>query len=206
MSRHKKNFTVKLEPKEAVMIPEEKPLNTLVDATIEKHAEENPFEFEAVQTELDITRLELEKLKLELEEKKKEIGRLREVTPEEKKIIEGQYDKQAKDAHLKDEMERQRIYDSQLVTGKFINRRAPGNSVKLPYVKYATDPVKWYPFEDGKVYDIPRGFAEQINEHYYRPQFTQTQGAMDPNRPSSVIHEVDTSNKLYSFVPIGFAA
>lgn len=90
------------------------------------------------------------------------------------------------------------------MTGKFINRRAPGQSAKLTYLKYADDPVKWYTMEDGKVYTIPRGFADQINEYYYTPHFIQKQGIMDPNAPSSAIHDVDTSNKKYAFTPINF--
>jgi hypothetical protein len=91
-----------------------------------------------------------------------------------------------------------------MVTGKFINRRAPGQTVKLPYIKYGHETPKWWVFEDGKVYDIPRGFADQINDHYYTPKFIQSTAIMDPNRPASSIQEVDTSNKKYSFVPMNF--
>ena len=86
-----------------------------------------------------------------------------------------------------------------------MNRRAPGNPAKLTYMKYADDPVKWYTFEDGKVYTIPRGFADQINEYYHRPIFIQKEGELDPSNPSQ-IHAVDTSNKSYAFVPVEFAA
>jgi hypothetical protein len=91
-----------------------------------------------------------------------------------------------------------------MITGKFMNRRAPGQTVKLTYLRYETDPVKWYSFEDGKIYTIPRGFADQLNEHYYTPHFIQKQTEMDPNRPASAIHDVDTSNKKYAFVPVNF--
>ena len=101
-------------------------------------------------------------------------------------------------------IEKQKLIDNVMITGKFMNRRSPGQPVKLTYLKYEDDPVKWYNFEDGKVYTIPTGFAEQINEHYHTPHFIQKEGTMDPNRPASAIHDVDTSQKKYAFVPVKF--
>jgi len=167
---------------------------------------------ESVQQEIDRARMELESTKRQIEEKKLELrtagGRL--ISEDEKKIMEKSVTMTNEKNSLKEKIDRQQSYDSELVTGRFMNRRAPGQAVKLPYIKYATDPVKWYPFEDGKVYTIPRGFAEQLNGGsendpcYYTPQFTQKSGEMDPNKPSSAIHAVDASNKKYAFTPINF--
>jgi hypothetical protein len=161
---------------------------------------------ETIQKEIDKARVELETTKREVEEKKLEMQRkpYRELDKDEERIVEKQVTMSNERESLKAKIEAQRAYDSELVTGKFMNRRAPGQTVKLTYLKYETDPVKWYEFQDGKVYTIPRGFAEQLNEHYHTPHFIQKQGDMDPNRPSSAIHEVDTSNKKYAFVPVTF--
>ena len=157
-------------------------------------------EVETAQTELDLVRQELEATKREVEEKKQELKYMdRRAESAVKEIMVN-----TRGEGLSDKIARQKAIDDQIVTGKFINRRAPGSSVKLLYQKYADCATKWWEFEDGKVYDIPRGFADQINEHYYRPSFTQKTTIMDPNRPASAIHEVDTSNKLYSFVPVNF--
>jgi hypothetical protein len=163
---------------------------------------------DSVQTEIDLARIELEKLKSEIEEKKKEAERLpvRELSADEKPIFDKQVSRINQNSTLSEKIARQKAYDNEKITGRFMNRRAPGQPIKLPYIKYADDPVKWYPFEDGKIYTIPRGFADQINEYYHTPVFSQKQGPMDPNAPSSQIHEVDTSNKKYAFVPISFAA
>jgi hypothetical protein len=85
-----------------------------------------------------------------------------------------------------------------------MNQRNPGQAVKLPYIKYPEDPVVWHNFEHNKVYTIPRGFADQINDYYHTPRFVQKEGAMDPNAPMSQISAVDTSNKKYAFVPVNF--
>lgn len=160
---------------------------------------------ESLETEIDKARLELEKTKLELEEKKKELSKSsREINEDEAVIVKKQIAVSSEKAALKAKIERQKQYDNEQVTGKFINRRAPGMSAKLTYMHYEDDPVKWYTFEDGKVYTIPRGFANEINDYYHTPHFVQKQGEMDANKPSSSIHHVDTSNKKYAFVPVNF--
>ena len=53
------------------------------------------------------------------------------------------------------QIEKQKAFDDVKVTGRFHNVRHPGSSVKLPYVKYSTDPAVWHTFHHGKVYTIP---------------------------------------------------
>jgi|SRR5580692_1399428 hypothetical protein len=161
---------------------------------------------EGLQTEIDQARVELENTRREIEEKKKELqaNAGRDLTASEQSFVDNQVNMTNEKRSKQEIIEKQKAYDNIKVTGKFINRRAPGQPAKLAYIKYVDDPVKWYNFEDGKTYTIPRGFVDQINEHYHTPVFTQKSGDMDPNRPQSVIHEVDTSNKKYAFVPVSF--
>lgn len=178
-----------------------------VPMTNEIKAEENNQlnEIELVQQEIDRARQELEALRKELAEIKDKPGR--EISEDEKFVMEKQKSFVSSKAELTAKIERQKAWDSEMVTGKFLNRRAPGNRAKLTYNKYADDPVKWYTFEDGKTYTIPRGFADQINEYYYTPQFIQKQGDQvltDRVGENSAIADVDTSNKKYAFVPVGF--
>jgi hypothetical protein len=160
-------------------------------------------ELEALESEIDRARLELERTKQQLEEKKKQL----ESVPA---IVDKQVTVSNKSLALKEKIAAMKEYDNQKVTGKFINRRAPGHIAKLTYMKYEDDPVKWYDFKDGGVYTIPRGFADQINEHYYTPHFIQKQasdmiliGNESPGELSTIA-EVDTSNKKYAFVPVNF--
>lgn len=189
MARHKKIKTVNIEEKPEVPMSDEQIL-------------------ESLQTELDLARSELQKTKLEIEENKQLIQQVtsrRDLDEQEKSIVAKQISRTDEKSAAMAKIEAQKVYDCEKVTGRFINRRSPGKrEEKLTYMKYADDPVKWYPFDDGKVYTIPRGFADQINEHYYTPHFKQNQGDQDPNKPQSAINEIDTSNKKYAFVPIGF--
>ena len=160
---------------------------------------------ETIETEIDLKRQELERVKVELAEVHEKLQR-REIDQEERRIIDKQVEGHAKGNGLKEKIEKQKAYDDVMVTGKFINRRHPGSAVKLTYMKYESDPVKWYDFEDGKVYTIKRGFCDQIKDHYYKPSFIQKSPDefMDPSKPGSAISAIDTSNKLYDFVPINF--
>ena len=163
-------------------------------------------EIENAESELDRVRLELEQTKLRLEEKKAELKAqpARQYDQKEIEISKKQIAIQSKNSEARARMEQQRIDDSVMVTGKFINRRSPGQKVKITYHKHATDPIKWYEFKDGGVYTIPRGFADQLNQYYHTPRFIQKEGPMDPNEPESQIHGVDTSNKKYAFLPVSF--
>ena len=161
---------------------------------------------ENLEQEVDHARVELEKVKSELAEKKSELKSMpmREVDEDEMIIVKKQHSNTSSTRADRELIAKQKAFDDVMVTGKFINRRSPGNPAKLLYQKYEDCAIKWWTMEDGKVYTIPRGFADQINEYYHTPQFVQKQAIMDPNQPSSAIQEVDTSNKKYSFNPINF--
>ncbi len=202
MSRRKKEKSIQIEEKEVHM----------TEADVMESKEKV---LDLVQTELDLARVELERTKLEIAQQKHDLELLkknpkRPLEPQEQEIYEKQVTMSHEKSTLKDKIERQKVFDSQMVTIRFMNRRVPGQPVKLPYVKYDTDPVKWYPFEDGKVYTIPRGFADQINGGdennpcYYTPIFNQIQGEMNPDMPESSIHSVDTSNKKYAAVAVNY--
>ncbi len=181
--------------------------NVLIDETTEVCMTEGAV-LESLQTEIDLARVELQKTRNELAEKKKEFEYttlpLRELSSDEKVVVDKHLGLSVEKKALAAKIQQQKAHDDQKVTGRFVNRRAPGQAAKLTYQKYETDAVKWHVLEDGKVYTIPRGFADQINEHYYSPVFIQKEGPSDPNAPTSQIHDVDTSNKKYMFTPINF--
>jgi len=184
------------------------------DETLEKiksHKEAEPSRneeviLEDVNTEIDVSRVELEKIKQEIADHRESLKKLssREHDAKEMAISEKMVTQSSKSSALKDKIARQKAIDDQMVTGRFMNRRAPGQPAKLAYIKYDTDPVKWYDFIDGGTYTIKRGFADQINEYYYSPKFIQRSEPMDPDNPQSQIADVDTSNKKYAFVSVGY--
>jgi len=204
-SLNKKIKPVQLDFEDNIKTFSEKTEVCMTASNIDELTKDNA-ELEQIQQELDLARVELEKTKLEIEENKKALNALpvaKEIKDAPATSVEGQ--------SLKAKIAAQKAYDNVMVTGKFSNLRAPGNPVKLPYIKYEDDPVKWYTFQHGEVYTIPRGFADQLNGGsednpcYYMPHFIKNEGAIiDPNQPESGIHAVDTSKKKYMFSPINF--
>ncbi len=160
-------------------------------------------EFESIQQEIDRARIELEKTRLEIETKKHELKVISEAP-----IIVKAADTPSitiKNNADAEKIAAQKVIDNEMVTGKFYNLRVKGQQAKLTYMHHADDPVKWYTFHHGEIYTIPRGFANEINEHYHTPHFIKNEGAIiDPSNPESGIHAVDKSDKMYSFVPLNF--
>ena len=192
MGRKRKEIPVKIEP-----IQNEVPMSI---------STENETVVESVKIAMEETQMQA--LKKELAEAKARLAALRaparELDEHELALVDRQISRTNNSAALREKIEKQKKIDSEMVTGKFINRRAPGQMAKLTYSRYDTDPVKWYEFQDGKVYTIPRGFADEIREYYHSPVFNQKIGPMDPNLPDSQIHSVDTSNKKYDFVATSY--
>ncbi len=162
-----------------------------------------PEALEELESEMDRVRIELQNTKNELEARKEELKNI--------PIVKDAPAVQIKDQGLGAKIAAQKARDNEMVTGKFSNLRAPGQHAKLPYHKYADDIVKWWTFEHGKTYTIPRGFADQINGGdesnpcYYTPQFIKNENVIiDPDSPGSGIAAIDTSNKRYMFSPINF--
>ena len=201
MARQKKIKSLQIEEKKnEVIMTEERTDNSELEMSLE-----------SIQKEIDQARIELEQTKAAIEEKKHELKMQprREVDTDEQRIVDKQINNINKTKNANEVVEKQRMYDSVMIKGRFMNRRSPGQQVKLTYMKYGTDPVKWYTFKDGGIYIIPRGFVDQINEYYHTPIFVQKQGPQevsDKFGENSAIAEVDTSNKKYAFVPMEFAA
>lgn len=217
-SLNKKNLPVQLDFKDKIEFDEKTEVcmtkeleNSVLPVDIVETVQEienTSEELEVIQQELDLARMELENTKREIEEKKKQMSAI----PKAEHSSSTTTSIAIKDNSLAEKIKTQKEYDNVLVTGKFHNLRAPGQSVKLPYHKYAEDPIKWYTFSHGQIYTIPRGFADQINGGtendpcYYSPQFIKNEGIIvDPDDPGTGIHSVDTSNKKYMFSPVGFS-
>lgn len=166
------------------------------------------MQMEAIQQEMDQVRkelLELKEEKKQIEAEKKELSSRRELDADEIRIVEKQVNNSSKRQALREKIEAQKKYDSVMVKGKFLNQRAPGHSVKLPYMKYDTDLPKWWTLEHGQTYTIPRGFADQINEYYAKISYRERQGPIDnPDDPGSALDHAPIREQIYAFVPLTF--
>jgi hypothetical protein len=71
--------------------------------------------------------------------------------------------KNMKPEHKK-EMERQKKEDSKLVKAQYLNSRGKHERLTKPYCKYAGDPIEIWHLIPGKVYEIPLGMVNEIND------------------------------------------
>lgn len=162
---------------------------------------------EDLQAQMDEMRNEIEKLRIEkaqiVEEKK---VYARELDAKEIELIEKQVSNTNAKQALREKIEAQKKFDNVMVRGKFLNQRAPGQAVKLTYMKYADDLAKWWTFEHNKIYTIPRGFADQINEYYAKIRFAPGEGpkTTQDGDMGEALDQTPIREQLYAFVPIGF--
>ena len=161
-------------------------------------------EIETIRSELDFKTKELEDVKRQVQELVAKANR--PIDQQEQAIIEKQINTRTEGARLSDQKAKQKAYDNVKVTGRFMNMRAPGQSVKLPYIKYIDDDVKWHQFDHGRTYTIKRGFADQINEYYAKISYRQSSNPMDPNNPNqpAALDDTPTRESLYAFVGLSY--
>lgn len=71
--------------------------------------------------------------------------------------------KNMKPEHKK-ELERQKKEDGRLVKAEYMNSRGRHERLTKPYCKYAGDPIHIYHLIPGKVYELPLGLINEIND------------------------------------------
>jgi hypothetical protein len=71
--------------------------------------------------------------------------------------------KSMKPEHKK-EMERQKKEDSKLVKAEYMNARGRHERLTKAYCKYAGDPIEIWHFIPGKVYEVPLGLVNEVND------------------------------------------
>jgi hypothetical protein len=64
----------------------------------------------------------------------------------------------------KKEVESRKKRDARLVKAEYMNSRGRHERLTKPYCKYAGDPVQIWHFIPGKVYEVPLGLVEEVND------------------------------------------
>jgi hypothetical protein len=71
--------------------------------------------------------------------------------------------KNMKPEHKK-ELERQKKEDNRLVKAEYLNSRGRHERLTKPYCKYSGDPIEIWHFIPGKVYQVPLGLVNEVND------------------------------------------
>lgn len=71
--------------------------------------------------------------------------------------------KNMKPEHKK-EAEKRKKEDARLVKAEYMNSRGRHERLTKPYCKYAGDPIEIWHFIPGKVYEVPLGLVNEVND------------------------------------------
>jgi hypothetical protein len=61
-------------------------------------------------------------------------------------------------------LEAQKKEDARLVKAEYLNSRGRHERLTKPYCKYAGDPIQVWHFIPGKVYEVPLGLVNEVND------------------------------------------
>lgn len=64
----------------------------------------------------------------------------------------------------KKQIESQKKEDSRLVKAEYMNSRGRHERLTKPYCKYSGDPIQIWHFIPGKVYEVPLGLVNEVND------------------------------------------
>lgn len=71
--------------------------------------------------------------------------------------------KNMKPEHKK-EMEKRKKEDGRIVKAEYMNSRGRHERLTKPYCKYSGDPIQIWHFIPGKVYEVPLGLVNEVND------------------------------------------
>lgn len=64
----------------------------------------------------------------------------------------------------KKELEAQKKEDARVVKAEYMNSRGRHERLTKPYCKYSGDPIQIWHFIPGKVYEVPLGLVNEVND------------------------------------------
>lgn len=114
--------------------------------------------------------------------------------------------KNMKPEHKK-ELERQKKEDSRLVKAEYMNSRGRHERLTKPYCRYAGDPIQIWHFIPGKVYDVPLGLVNEVNDKNKIMKKRADLISIDGNevkKDGSPLQNDEEGNWLHKFVAVGF--
>lgn len=114
--------------------------------------------------------------------------------------------KNMKPEHKK-EMERQKKEDARLVKVEYLNSRGKHERLTKPYCKYAGDPIETWHFIPGKVYEVPLGLVNEINDKNKIMKKREGLLSLDDvpvQKNSAPLTKDEEGEWLHRFVPVGF--
>lgn len=114
--------------------------------------------------------------------------------------------KNMKPEHKK-EVERQKKEDCRLVKAEYMNSRGRHERLTKPYCKYAGDPIQIWHFIPGKVYEVPLGLVNEVNDKNKIMKRREGLLSVDGNpvqQSEAPLNRDEEGEWLHKFVAVGF--
>ena len=107
----------------------------------------------------------------------------------------------------KKELERQRKEDSKIVKAEYMNSRGKHERLTKPYCKYAGDPIQIWHLIPGKIYEVPMGFINEVNDE--KKKIPKRSGLVSVdgnsiNKDESPLTRDEEGDWLHKMVPVAF--
>ena len=107
----------------------------------------------------------------------------------------------------KREVEAQKKNDSKVVKAEYMNSRGRHERLTKPYCKYSGDPIQIWHFIPGKVYEVPLGLVNEVNDS--RKHIPKRSGLVSVDGQSvkadeSPLEKDESGDWLHKFVAVGF--
>jgi len=107
----------------------------------------------------------------------------------------------------KKEMEKQKKEDAKIVKAEYMNSRGRHERLTKPYCRYAGDPLQIWHFIPGKVYEVPLGLVNEVNDKTKvlpkRSGLVSIDGN-SINKDESPLARDEEGEWLHKFVAVGF--
>lgn len=107
----------------------------------------------------------------------------------------------------KKELERQRKEDSKIVKAEYMNSRGKHERLTKPYCKYAGDPIQIWHLIPGKIYEVPMGFINEVNDEKKKMPKRSGLVSVDGNlinKDESPLTRDEEGDWLHKMVPVAF--
>ncbi len=103
--------------------------------------------------------------------------------------------------------EKQKKEDARLVKAEYLNSRGKHERLTKPYCRWSGDPIQIYHLIPGKVYEVPVGFINEVNDENKRMKKRSGLVSVDGEnlkRDESPLDKDEDGDWLHRMVPVGF--
>ncbi len=103
--------------------------------------------------------------------------------------------------------EKQKKEDARLVKAEYMNSRGRHERLTKPYCRWSGDPINIYHLIPGKVYEVPMGFVNEVNDeskHLKRRSGLVSIDGTPLSKDESPLDRDTDGEWLHRMVPVGF--